>query len=66
MRRRLPASAARRYVFGRLEQKTFSIDTRVNATFTPNLTLEMFAQPFLASGHYTSFKEFAETEVAAT
>ncbi|HKY98528.1 MAG TPA: DUF5916 domain-containing protein [Gemmatimonadaceae bacterium] len=48
-----------RYVFGRLEQKTFSIDTRVNATFTPNLTLQLFAQPFLASGHYTSFKEFA-------
>jgi len=47
-----------RYVFGRLEQKTFSVDTRVNATFTPNLSLEMFAQPFLASGHYTSFKEF--------
>jgi hypothetical protein len=50
--------AGTRYVFGRLEQKTFSVDTRVNATFTPNLSLEMFAQPFLASGHYTSFKEF--------
>ncbi|MEO8577577.1 MAG: DUF5916 domain-containing protein, partial [Gemmatimonadales bacterium] len=47
-----------RYVFGRLEQRTFSVDTRVNATFTPNLTLELFAQPFLSSGHYTSFKEF--------
>jgi hypothetical protein len=49
-----------RYVFGRLEQKTFSMDTRLNTTFTPNLTLELFAQPFLASGHYTSFKEFAK------
>lgn len=49
-----------RYVFGRLEQKTFSVDTRLNTTFTPNLTLELFAQPFLASGHYTSFKEFAK------
>ena len=36
------------------------MDTRLNTTFTPNLTLELFAQPFLASGHYTSFKEFAE------
>ena len=51
-----------RYVFGRLEQKTFSLDTRVNTTFTPNLTLELFAQPFLASGKYTSFKEFAEAK----
>jgi len=31
-------------------------------TFTPNLTLEMFAQPFLSSGKYTSFKEFAEVK----
>jgi Domain of unknown function (DUF5916)/Carbohydrate family 9 binding domain-like len=51
--------AGTRYVFGRLEQKTFSVDTRTNVTFTPNLTLELFAQPFLASGKYTSFKEFA-------
>jgi hypothetical protein len=52
----------RRYVFGRLEQKTFSVDTRLNVTFTPNLTLELFAQPFLASGRYTSFKEFREVK----
>jgi len=54
-----PQFAGTRYVFGRLQQKTFSLDTRINTTFTPNLTLEMFAQPFLASGKYTSFKEFA-------
>jgi Domain of unknown function (DUF5916)/Carbohydrate family 9 binding domain-like len=56
------AFAGNRYVFGRLQQKTFSMDTRVNMTFTPNLTLEMFAQPFLASGKYSSFKEFAEVK----
>ncbi|MFL5478429.1 MAG: DUF5916 domain-containing protein, partial [Gemmatimonadaceae bacterium] len=54
--------AGNRYLFGRLEQKTYSMDTRVNVTFTPNLTLEMFAQPFLASGKYTNFKEFAEVK----
>jgi hypothetical protein len=54
-----------RYVFGRLEQKTFSLDTRLNATFTPNLTLQLFAQPFLASGHYTSFKEFEKPRSAS-
>ncbi len=54
--------AGTRYVFGRLEQKTFSLNTRVNTTFTPTLTLELFAQPFLASGRYTSFKEFAEAK----
>jgi hypothetical protein len=57
-----PQFAGTRYVFGRIHQKTLSMDTRVNVTFTPNLTLEMFAQPFLASGKYTSFKEFAEVK----
>jgi hypothetical protein len=49
-----------RYVFGRLDQKTFAMDTRLNMTFTPTLTLQLFAQPFIASGSYTSFKEFTE------
>jgi hypothetical protein len=54
--------AGNRYVFGKLQQKTLSMDTRFNMTFTPNLTLEMFAQPFLASGKYSSFKEFSEVK----
>jgi len=54
-----PQFAGTRYVFGKLEQRTLSMDTRVNMTFTPYLTLEMFAQPFLSSGKYSSFKEFA-------
>jgi hypothetical protein len=49
-------------VFGRLEQKTFSMDTRANVTFTPTLTLQLFAQPFIASGNYSSFKEFSEVK----
>ncbi len=46
-----------RYLFGELEQTTLSLDTRLNVTFTPNLTLELFAQPFLASGDYGILKE---------
>jgi len=48
-----------RYVFAYLRQRTVSFDARVNMTFTPDLTLELFAQPFIASGEYTSFREFA-------
>jgi hypothetical protein len=48
-----------RYVFGFLRSKTLSFDTRVNWTFTPNLTLQVFAQPFIASGDYRAFREFA-------
>jgi hypothetical protein len=48
-----------RYVFGFVRTKTVSLDTRINWTFTPNLTLQLYAQPFIASGDYTSFREFA-------
>ncbi|GMV06636.1 MAG: hypothetical protein AMXMBFR53_29120 [Gemmatimonadota bacterium] len=47
----------RRYVFADLKQTTLSIDTRLNLTFTPDLTLEIYAQPFLASGDYGALKE---------
>jgi hypothetical protein len=52
-----------RSVFATLDQRTLSMDTRLNATFTPTLTLELFAQPFLASGHYTALKEYAAPRV---
>jgi len=48
-----------RYVFGFIRTHTLSLDTRVNWTFTPNLTLQLFAQPFIATGDYGSFREFA-------
>ena len=52
------AFAGNRYVFSSLVQKTLSMDTRVAVTFTPNSTLEMYVQPFIASGAYSDFKEF--------
>jgi hypothetical protein len=47
-----------RYVFGRIDQRTLALETRVNTTFTPTLTLELYAQPFLSSGRYDKFQEF--------
>ena len=49
----------KRYVFSFIKTRTLSLDTRVNWTFNPNLTLQLFAQPFIASGAYSSFREFA-------
>jgi len=54
------AFSGTRYVFADLTQKEVSMETRVAVTFTPNLTLELFLQPFISSGAYTNFKEFAE------
>ena len=49
----------RRSVFAHLDQRQVYMNTRANVTFTPNLSLEVYAQPFLASGDYTRFQEFA-------
>jgi hypothetical protein len=46
------ATAGRRYIFAPIRQTTVSMDTRLNVTFTPTLSLELYAQPFLSSGDY--------------
>jgi hypothetical protein len=48
-----------RYVFAYLKSTTWSLDTRVNWTFTPNLTLQLYVQPYFSTGAYSSFREFA-------
>lgn len=53
------AFGGNRYVFAYIRTRTLSLETRVNWTFTPNLTLQLYAQPFLASGDYQRFREFA-------
>jgi hypothetical protein len=57
-----PTAAAfggKRYVFAFIRTRTMSLETRVNWTFTPNLTLQLYAQPFIASGDYQRLREFA-------
>lgn len=49
----------RRYVFARVDQTQLFMTTRASITFTPNLSLELFAQPLLASTDYYGFQEFA-------
>ena len=44
------AFAGRRYVLSTLRQKSLGFDTRLNVTFTPTMTLQLYAQPFIASG----------------
>jgi hypothetical protein len=48
----------RRYVLSALKQKSLGLDTRVNWTFSPTMTLQLYAQPFISSGEYSEFKEF--------
>ncbi|HSJ25328.1 MAG TPA: DUF5916 domain-containing protein [Longimicrobiales bacterium] len=47
----------RRYIFTELRQTTVSMDTRVNVNFTPTLSFEMFAQPFISTADYGALRE---------
>lgn len=48
-----------RYILSDLLQKTVGFDTRVNMTFSPTLTFELYAQPFISSVHFARFKQVA-------
>lgn len=49
-----------RYLFSDLDQTTVSMSTRVSWTFTPRFSLQLFAQPLLAAGDYSRFKELRQ------
>ncbi len=48
----------RRYVFATLNQNVASFVTRMDWTFTPRMSLQLYVQPLVVSGHYVDFKEF--------
>jgi len=54
------ANGVTRYVFGRIDQTTMSFNTRFNYTMTPNLSLQVYAEPFVSAGEYTNFKELVD------
>jgi len=45
-----------RYVFGKIDQKVLSMSLRINYNITPDLTVQYWGQPFIASGKYSDFK----------
>ncbi|MEA1986674.1 MAG: DUF5916 domain-containing protein [Candidatus Marinimicrobia bacterium] len=50
-----------RYVFAEMIQKTVASQIRMNWTFTPKLSLELFMQPYISVGKYDNFKELAKS-----
>jgi hypothetical protein len=55
------ATYGTRYVFGEARRRSVSLSTRLNVTFTPDLSFQLFAQPFVAEARYdpARFKELA-------
>ena len=52
-----PETFGTRYVFAHVDLSEISGQFRLNYTFTPNLTLETYVEPFAASGRFHGFGE---------
>ena len=52
------ATYGARYIFGGLDRTTLSLQSRVNLTFSPTLSLEVYVEPFISVGDYAALKEF--------
>lgn len=56
----IEADGADNYVFAELNQVTTSLTTRLSYTFTPNLSLQLYAEPFISAGDYEGFMQVAD------
>jgi hypothetical protein len=48
------------YVFARIHQTTVALAQRLNFTMTPNLSLQLYAEPFVSAGAYNAFKQLVD------
>lgn len=55
-----PETYDKRYIFAFIDQDILTTRLRANYTFTPDLSLEVYAQPFAASGRYYDFGELPQ------
>jgi len=46
-----------RYIMATINQKVLSASIRLNYSITPNLSIQYYGQPFIATGHYYDFKK---------
>ncbi len=51
------ADGSAHFVFGRIHETDVSLTLRVNWTFSPHLALQVYAQPYIASGRYSELKD---------
>jgi len=50
------------YIYGELKSQTLDFTTRASVSFTTNLSLQLYLQPFIAVGDYGKIKELARPE----
>jgi hypothetical protein len=48
------------YLFGRIDQTTVGLTARADYAFSPTLSLQLYAQPFVSAGEYADFKRMSD------
>lgn len=52
-----PSTFGRRYIFAATDRSELAAELRLNYVFAPDLSLELYAEPFAASGRYSQYGE---------
>jgi hypothetical protein len=52
-----PDTYGRRYIFGAIDRSTYSTQFRLSYTLKPDVNLDVYAEPFAASGRYSNIGE---------
>jgi hypothetical protein len=53
------------FTFADLQQRTLGVTLRLNYTFTPNTSLQLYANPFVSKGTYSRVRELADPNADA-
>ena len=51
-----------RYIMASIDRTTLSLSLRMNFSLTPNLSLQYWGQPFIATGNYSDFKRITSPD----
>lgn len=54
-----------RFLFGTIEQETTVLTLRLNYSITPDLTVQLYAAPFVSTGRYREFKRITTPQANA-
>lgn len=52
----------KRYIFGQIDRNTLNMSVRINYNITPDLTIQYWGQPFVATGKYSDFKHITNSK----
>lgn len=55
-----------RYIFAKINQKTFNLRLNVNYSITPDLSIQYFGSPFVSGGKYADFKHITDPHASLT